>query len=200
MSTFIEILININMLIFSFSLVQIFIKLTNEPYLLEKRIYFLFNIFNKKNISLKKNEKKNEIWINIGFFLNILIFTIIMISYFIIFYQFIIQNFDDRFWYVFRLICTPFMFIILPYFLPRILNNLLYGFFPKNLDEFDRKKIKLNKIDYILNWIYFGLIIIILTIFISWEQNIIWLSLLILSLIIILIIFRLLTSRKIKYR
>ena len=66
MVDYIEILININMLFFSFSLIQIFYRLDNEPYLFDKRIYFLNSIFNKKKTISNKVEKKG-IWVNIVF-------------------------------------------------------------------------------------------------------------------------------------
>jgi len=197
MVAYIEILININMLFFSFGLVQIFYKLTKDPYFLDKRIYFLNNIFNKNTLLSIKVEKKG-ILANIVFFSVIIIFVVFMITYFTIFYYFVIENFDDRFWYIFRLICTPFAFIIIPYFLPNLLKSLIIGFFPNDVEEFDRKKIKINKIDFILNWIYFLGVILYLTLFISWETNIIWLSLLIILLLFFFIIFRLINLKKSK--
>ena len=197
MVDYIEILININMLFFSFSLVQIFLKLTKDPYFLDKRIYFLNNMFNKNNLLSIKVEKKG-IWVNILFFSVIVLFVVFMITYFTIFYYFVIENFDDRFWYIFRLICTPFVFIIMPYFLPNILKSLIIGFFPNDEEKFDRKKIKINKINFILNWIYVFEIILFLTLFISWETNIIWLSLLIILLLFFFIIFRIINLKKSK--
>ena len=197
MVPYIEILININMLFFSFSLVQIFFKLTKDPYFLDKRIYFLNNIFNKNNLLSIKVEKKG-IWVNILFFSVIVLFVVFMITYFTIFYYFVIENFDDRFWYIFRLICTPFVFIIMPYFLPNILKNLIIGFFPNDEEKFDRKKIKINKINFILNWIYVLEIILFLTLFINWETNIIWLILLIILLLFFFMIFRIINLKKSK--
>ena len=197
MVDFIEVLININMLFFSFSLIQIFYRLCNEPYLFDKRIYFLNSIFNKKKTISTKAEKKG-IWVNIVFFIVTILFVIFMVTYFTIFYNFVIRNFDDRFWYVFRLVCTPFIFILLPYFLPNILKNLIIGFFPNDIGEIDRYKIKLKKLDFILNWIYVIEIILLLTLFTSWEVNIIWLSLLIILLVLFFIIFRIISLKKLK--
>jgi hypothetical protein len=190
MSSFVNVLMDINLLFFSFSFIFYFIKINDEPYYLFKRLTSLKNIF-----YLKKLKTKEEKWNNILFFVVLTIFTLLMISYFCLFNIYVLENYDDRFWYIFRLSFTPIIFLILPVFFPKILENLIFGFFPKDVENFDRLKIKRNKYDFIMNWLFFIGILIGLTLLISWEINIIWLSFLIISIIILLVLSRITSSK-----
>ena len=89
-------LIDINLLFFSFSFILYFIKINDEPYHLYKRLNSVKNIF-----QLKKLKMKEEKWTNITFFSVLIIFSLILISYFSLFYIFVLENYDDRFWYIF---------------------------------------------------------------------------------------------------
>jgi hypothetical protein len=177
-------------------------KINKEPLTLYKRLNSLKNIIYFKGLNknyTKKNNDEGKIWSNILFFIVLIIFSISIITYFSLFYLYVIDNYDNRFWFVFRLTFTPIIFIILPIFLSKILKNLIYGFFPKDVENFDRQIIKLNKYEFIINWLWIIGLLIFLTLFISWEINVIWLSFLIILLILIFVIFKITSSKFSKY-
>ena len=201
MSEYIDLLMNINLLFFSISYAWAFSRITELPYLFRKRINAIENIFSmKKNKSShnKQVENKEQVIVSLWFFILLISFTILMVSYFIMFYQFALNNYDDRLWYVFRLVCTPFIFLILPLFLPSMLHNFFSGFFPKETDNFDRKSIKSHKFSFAFDWIWILGLLTVLTLFLSWEVNIIWLAFLVVSLVLLLIVAKLLSTKRSK--
>jgi len=121
-----------------------------------------------------------------------------MIIYFLLFYSYILNNYDERFWYVFRLICTPFILLILPWFLPSILNNLFYGFFPKEFGISNKGDLIKYRYLFFFDWIWVFGLLTILTLFVSWEADIVWFGLLIIELVLLFIISKLLIMKKSK--
>ena len=195
MAEYINLLLNLNLLFLSFSLALAYYNINKNKFNFRKRFDSIEKIF-----SFNKNLKnKKIIYADISFFITTIIFTIIMIVYFMVFYYYIFENYDNRFWYVFRLIISPFVFLIIPSFLPSILENLFYGFFPNEFSMTNKGNTTYYKYRFIFDWIWVFGLLTILTLFVSWESDIVWLSLLILELILLFIIAKIFNKRRMKY-
>ena len=114
------------------------------------------------------------------------------------FHNFILNNYDDRYWYIFRLICSSFVFLILPLFLPSILENLLYGFFKYEFGKSNVGNPKLNRYNFAFDWIWVLVILTLLTLFVSWESDLVWFGLLILELFLLIVIAKIFSSKRFK--
>jgi len=202
MAEYISLLLNINLLFFSFSYALAISKISGNDFKFRQRIKALESIFSLfKSVKKSENkidENKRKFIESISFFIILISFTILTVFYFLMFYDFILNNYDDRFWYVFRLIFTPFVFLIIPLFLPSILENLLYGFFKYEFGKSNTANPKLYRYSFAFDWIWVLVILTILSLFVSWEVDIVWLSLLILELILLIIIAKIFSSKKSK--
>jgi hypothetical protein len=202
MAEYISLLLNINLLFFTFSYALAFSKIAGNDFKFRYRIKALEGIFSlvkrDKKSDKKIDEKKRKLVESVSFFMVLISFTILTVFYLIMFYDFILNNYDDRFWYVFRLICTPFVFLIIPLFLPSMLENLLYGFFKYEFGKKNTRNPTLYRYGFAFDWIWVIIILTILTLFVSWEIDIVWLSLMILELILLIIIAKIFNSKKSK--
>lgn len=202
MAEYISLLLNINLLFFTFSYALAFSKIAGNDFKFRQRIKAFESIFSLlkpgKKSENKIDEKKRKFIESISFFIVLISFTILTVFYFLMFYNFIINNYDDGFWYVFRLICTPFVFLIIPLFLPSILENLLYGFFKYEFGKSNTTNPTLYRYSFAFDWIWVLIILTILTIFISWEVDIIWLGLLILEFVLLIVIAKIFSSKRSK--
>jgi len=202
MAEYISLLLNINLLFYSFSFALAFSKIAGSDFKFRQRIKAFESIFSLlksgKKSENKIDEKKRKFIESISFFIVLISFTILTVFYFLMFYDFILNNYDDRFWYVFRLICAPFVFLIIPLFLPSILENLLYGFFKYEFGKSNTTNPTLYRYSFAFDWIWVLIILTILTIFISWEVDIIWLGLLILEFVLLIVIAKIFSSKRSK--
>jgi len=193
MSEYIDLLMNMNMLFFSISFAWAFSKIANPPFEFRKRIKAFENIFSKE-----RSNKIKEIKTSILSFVILISFTVLLVVYFFMFNNFISDKYDDRFWYVARLVCTPFIFLVLPLFLPSMLDNFFSEFLPKGTGNFEKKSIESHKFSFAFDWIWFLGLLTLLTLFVSWEVNIVWLAFLVLSLVLLLIVAKLLGAKRSK--
>ena len=202
MSEYISILLNINLLFFTFSYALAVSKIAGNDFKFRQRIKALEGIFSLikrgKKSEKKIDEKKRKFIESISFFIVLISFTILTVFYLIMFYDFILNNYDERFWYVFRLICTPFVFLIIPLFLPSILENLLYGFFKYEFGKKNTTNPTIYRYSFAFDWIWILIIMTMLTLFVSWEVDIVWLGLLILELVLLIIIAKIFSSKRSK--
>jgi hypothetical protein len=181
MSEYIDLLLNMNLLFFSISFAWAFSKIADPPFEFRKRIKAFENLFSKE-----RSKKLKEIRTSILSFVILISFTVLLVVYFFMFNNFVSDKYDDRFWDVARLVCTPFIFLILPLFLSQMLVN------------FDKKSIKSHKFSFAFDWIWFLVLLTLLTLFVSWEVNIVWLAFLVLSLVLLLIVAKLLSIKRSK--
>jgi len=193
MSEYIDLLMNINLLFFSISFAWAFSKIAETPFEFRKRIKAFENIFSKE-----RSKKIKEIKTSILSFVILISFTVLLVVYFFMFNNFVSDRYDDKFWYVARLVCTPFIFLIIPLFLPSMLDNFFSGFFPKETGNFDKKSIESHKFSFAFDWIWILGLLTLLTLFVSWEVNIVWLAFLVLSLVLLLIVAKLLSTKRSK--
>ena len=193
MSEYIDLLMNMNMLFFSISFAWAFSKIANPPFEFRKSIKAFENIFSKE-----RSNKIKEIKTSILSFVILISFTVLLVVYFFMFNNFISDKYDDRFWYVARLVCTPFIFLVLPLFLPSMLDNFFSEFLPKGTGNFEKKSIESHKFSFAFDWIWFLGLLTLLTLFVSWEVNIVWLAFLVLSLVLLLIVAKLLGAKRSK--
>lgn len=193
MSEYIDLLMNMNLLFFSISFAWAFSKIADPPFEFRKRIKAFENIFSKE-----RSKKIKEIKTSILSFVILISFTVLLVVYFFMFNNFVLDKYDDRVWYVARLVCTPFIFLILPLFLPSMLDNFFSGFFPKETGNFDKKSIESHRFSFAFDWIWFLVWLTLLTLFVSWRVNIVWLAFLVLSLILLLIVAKLLSTKRSK--
>jgi hypothetical protein len=202
MAEYISLLLNINLLFFSFSFAIAFSKISGNDFKFRQRIKALESIFSfsstgKKSKS-KIDENKRKFIESVSFFIVLISFTILTVFYLIMFYDYILNNYDDRFWYVFRLIFSPFVFLIIPLFLPSILENFLYGFFKYEFGKTNTTNPNLYKYSFAFDWIWVLILLTILTLFVSWEVDIVWLGLLIIELVLLIIIGKIFSSKRSK--
>ena len=193
MSEYIDLLMNMNLLFFSISFAWAFGKIANPPFEFRKRIKAFENIFSKE-----RSKKIKEIKTSILSFVILISFTVLLVVYFFMFNNFVLDRYDGRFWYVARLVCTPFIFLIIPLFLPSMLVNFFSGFLPKEAGNFEKKSIKSHKFSFAFDWIWFLGLLTLLTLFVSWEVNILWLAFLVLSLVLLLVVAKLLSAKRSK--
>ena len=193
MGEYIDLLMNINLLFFSISFAWAFSKIAEPPFQFRKRIKAFENIFSKE-----RSKKIKEIKTSILSFVMLISFTVLLVVYFFMFNNFVSDSYDDRFWYVARLVCTPFIFLMIPLFLPQVLGNFFSGFFPKETGNFDKKSIESRKFSFAFDWIWILGLLTLLTLFVSWEVNIVWLAFLVLSLVLLLIVAKLLSTKRSK--
>ncbi len=79
-----------------------------------------------------------------------------------------------------------------------MLSNFFSGFFPKETGNFDKKSIESYKFSFAFDWIWFLVFLTLLTLFVSWRVNIVWLAFLVLSLVLLLIVAKLLSTKRSK--
>ncbi len=71
-------------------------------------------------------------------------------------------------------------------------------FLPQMLVNFDKKSIESHKFSFAFDWIWILGLLTLLTLFVSWEVNIVWLGFLVLSLVLLLIVAKLLSTKRSK--
>lgn len=196
----IEILLEINLLVFFVSFTYVITHMMrgifNFRYGISKFETIISRVITKIKIYNSPYPKDRAIKDSVGVLLIILIFISVFVLYFYNFYVFVINNYVEELPDIFRLSITPILFLILPLFIPSIIEVYQYGFHPtimkERLEKYrehflkelteeeyknklksttDKKKILTNKGFLLFYFIWVVAIIILITIFISLGEN-----------------------------
>jgi hypothetical protein len=115
-------------------------------YRISKVETFISNILIKLKFRSKYLEDR-EVRDSFGVLLIIICFVIGFVLFFYNFYTFVTINYEEEFFDVLRLSITPIFFLILPLFIPSILNSFQFGYCPGLM----RKKYEMNKKELLRN-------------------------------------------------
>jgi hypothetical protein len=218
----ITILLNVNILLFSFSYVFVFNRILNSPLDFKNKVrkaeaFIARLIPNKFYKSFYKKEKLIPGAAFTGL-LFLLTFTLIFYTY--RFYNIAGRFYSGNIFDVIHLCVTAFIFLIIPLFIPSIFDALMYGYFPDDILNYIegssssgikvkevitlRKELKneqwTNKVkfEFWLNLIWIIALIILLDFILTWRFTSIWwiyLILLIICLIVAILVRRIMTNK-----
>ena len=194
-----EIILNINLLFFSFSYVWAFHKTISDHLDFRDRIRkvesvlsLILRIFGYKSMFQKK---KTLAFVVFSIFL--FLFTIGFVGYFYLFYVFVDYNYIGDLLDIIRLCITSFIFLLLPLFLFTSLDTFILCYFPDDIfsDVKDKKiknKLKKNEIfvknskfEFWLEIIWIFSLIDLLTLILTFGYSGIWLFCVLIGFILI---------------
>lgn len=194
----ITILLNVNLLFFSFSYAWVFGRVLNSPLDFKNRIKNAEAVISRvipRRLYNSPYKKKNPLP-SILFTALLFVLTLIFVLYIYRFYHFAGGYYKGSIFDVIHLCITAFIFLIIPLFIPPLFNSFMYGYFPKDVFNYfeggvpsglkvkeavavrkglkNENRIKQVKFEFWIELIWIIVLIIFLDLILTWRFTHSW--------------------------